>query len=160
MKTISIRQPWASLIIRGYLHGITRDWSRTYRGPLAIHAGRGQSPESEALYRDEPWKSALRELGYHEPGDLPVGVILGVVLLVRIDLTKEITDPVLQTELSFGESRLRRFTWLFAHATALELSPPVAGRAALFDTTNSLILPHLPANQLGFWRQALVDQYG
>jgi len=40
MKFLTIRQPWASLIAVGAKTIETRGWSTTYRGPLAIHAGK------------------------------------------------------------------------------------------------------------------------
>src|SRR5437764_1100202 len=84
MKTISLRQPWASLVVHDYLHAVALDWSRTYCGPLAVHAMRSHAPETEALFENEPWKSSLRALGYNQIGDLPVGVIVGVVQLVNV----------------------------------------------------------------------------
>lgn len=38
MKAISIRQPWASLIIAGIKPVENRKWKSTYTGPLLIHA--------------------------------------------------------------------------------------------------------------------------
>lgn len=40
MKALSIRQPWASLIAKGYKAIELRTWKRSYRGPLAIHASK------------------------------------------------------------------------------------------------------------------------
>ena len=46
MKAITIRQPWASLIVSLDQNGRplksveTRSWKTGYRGPLAIHAGK------------------------------------------------------------------------------------------------------------------------
>lgn len=40
MKALTIRQPWASLIALGVKTIETRSWSTSYRGPLAIHAGK------------------------------------------------------------------------------------------------------------------------
>lgn len=39
MKTLTIRQPWASLIALGAKTIETRSWTTNYRGPIAIHAG-------------------------------------------------------------------------------------------------------------------------
>lgn len=38
MKTISIRQPWASMIIHGFKPVENRSWKTSYKGPLLIHA--------------------------------------------------------------------------------------------------------------------------
>jgi hypothetical protein len=40
MKVISIRQPWAELIVRGKKDIENRTWNTCYRGPLAIHPPR------------------------------------------------------------------------------------------------------------------------
>lgn len=38
MKALSIRQPWASLIVAGVKDIENRSWRTTYRGPVLIHA--------------------------------------------------------------------------------------------------------------------------
>jgi hypothetical protein len=40
MKAITIHQPWASLIAVGAKRFETRGWKTSYRGPIAIHAGK------------------------------------------------------------------------------------------------------------------------
>jgi len=39
MKVLTIRQPWASLIIEGYKQYEFRSWKTNYRGKILIHAG-------------------------------------------------------------------------------------------------------------------------
>lgn len=39
MKVITIKQPWASLIIDGYKKYEFRSWKTNYRGKILIHAG-------------------------------------------------------------------------------------------------------------------------
>ncbi|KAA0259852.1 ASCH domain-containing protein [Hafnia alvei] len=41
MKAISIRQPWAWLIVNGYKDIENRSWRTKYRGPVLIHASQG-----------------------------------------------------------------------------------------------------------------------
>lgn len=41
MKALTIRQPWASLIIFGYKTYEFRSWKTNYRGKILIHAGLG-----------------------------------------------------------------------------------------------------------------------
>ena len=38
MKVLSIRQPWASLIVEGYKKYEFRSWKTKYRGKILIHA--------------------------------------------------------------------------------------------------------------------------
>ncbi|TIW56702.1 MAG: ASCH domain-containing protein [Mesorhizobium sp.] len=39
-RALSIMQPWAWLIVKGYKDIENRDWRTNYRGPVAIHAGK------------------------------------------------------------------------------------------------------------------------
>lgn len=40
VKVLSVRQPWAYLIIAGFKDVENRNWKTEYRGPLYIHAGK------------------------------------------------------------------------------------------------------------------------
>lgn len=46
MRALTISQPWAWLIARGHKPIENRRWTTGYRGPLLVHAGRGEQ------YRD------------------------------------------------------------------------------------------------------------
>ena len=41
MKALTIKQPWASLIINGHKQYEIRSWKTSYRGKILIHAGTG-----------------------------------------------------------------------------------------------------------------------
>lgn len=43
MKALSIRQPWAWLIVNGHKDIENRDWSTRLRGPVLIHASKGMT---------------------------------------------------------------------------------------------------------------------
>lgn len=47
MKVLTVKEPWASLIIDGYKKYEFRSWKTKYRGKLLIHAG--MSIESDML---------------------------------------------------------------------------------------------------------------
>ena len=71
MRCLSIRQPWATLIVTGYKDVENRTWRTSYRGPLLIHATR--TPDL-----------AARTHGLLTRGDiagLPCGGIIGAVML-------------------------------------------------------------------------------
>ncbi len=44
MRTLTLTQPWATLVALGAKTIETRSWQTSYRGPLAIHAGQGLGP--------------------------------------------------------------------------------------------------------------------
>ena len=53
MKTLSVRQPWAWLIVQGSKDIENRTWATSYRGPLLIHAGlQVDQPVIDALMHD------------------------------------------------------------------------------------------------------------
>ena len=41
MKVLTIKQPWATLIMQGNKRFEFRSWQTKYRGDLLIHAGKG-----------------------------------------------------------------------------------------------------------------------
>jgi hypothetical protein len=43
MKALSIRQPWAWLIVNGFKPVENRDWSTRFRGRFLIHASKGMT---------------------------------------------------------------------------------------------------------------------
>jgi ASCH domain len=43
MKALSVRQPWAYFIVRGFKPVENRQWRTQYRGPLLIHAAKGMT---------------------------------------------------------------------------------------------------------------------
>lgn len=65
MKALTISQPFASLIASGEKWIENRTWPTSYRGPLAIHAGKGTQ------YLDK-----------HELAEYPSGCVIAVARLV------------------------------------------------------------------------------
>mgnify|MGYP000870274289 CR=1 FL=1 len=80
MRALTIRQPWATLLLLGVKHWETRSWRTDYRGPLAIHAAQaGEWIGSSALRRleqrlDLPPTSLMER-------DYPLGAIIGLLEL-------------------------------------------------------------------------------
>lgn len=107
---LSVRQPWAALIVEGTKPVENRTWRTNYRGPLLIHAGR------------KPDVSAQRRYGDLVTGALDFGGIVGVVEL------RDCVDNS-ASEWAFPE----HIHWMLAEARRL---PFVAmrGRLGLFRT--------------------------
>jgi len=53
MKALTIKEPWASLIINGYKKYEFRSWKTNYRGKILIHAG--LSIEKDIIKRFESY---------------------------------------------------------------------------------------------------------
>ncbi len=45
MKALSIRQPWAWLIVNGYKPVENRNWKTNYRGKILVHAGKAMTDD-------------------------------------------------------------------------------------------------------------------
>ena len=69
MKTLSIKQPWAELILRGRKKLEIRKWNTKFRGEFYIHSSKTPDPE------------AMKKFGFEE---LPCGVIVGKAKLVGV----------------------------------------------------------------------------
>jgi hypothetical protein len=48
VKVLTVRQPWAGLLVAGIKDVENRGWRTSYRGPLLIHAGTGTDPYDAA----------------------------------------------------------------------------------------------------------------
>ncbi len=51
MQALSVRQPWAWLIVAGYKDVENRGWATKYRGRILIHAGRRAAEDAGDAYR-------------------------------------------------------------------------------------------------------------
>lgn len=87
MKALSIRQPWAWMILHAGKDIENRDWATRYRGPVLIHASKGMTRDE---YDDavETARAARRALGC-VPGltmpsfkDMQRGGVVGQVEIV------------------------------------------------------------------------------
>ncbi len=83
MKALSIRQPWAGLIMLGIKDVENRSWSTDHRGSLGIHAARTLDVSNEEL--DE----YAQEYGF-DPATLVYGALIGTVDVV--DCTMKVTS--------------------------------------------------------------------
>jgi activating signal cointegrator 1 len=77
MKTITLHQPWATLVVIGAKTIETRSWSTDWRGPLAIHASKSFPWMYRELVNLPHFAEALRRAGYPSWEHLPLGVVLG-----------------------------------------------------------------------------------
>jgi len=79
VKIISVRQPWAWLIVAGHKDIENRKWRTSYRGRLLIHASQAMEPDDFPMQRE--W---IETCGIVIPEDLPRGAIVGSVNLTEV----------------------------------------------------------------------------
>lgn len=86
MKALSIRQPWAWLIINGGKDIENRGWSTCFRGQFLVHAAKGMTRDEYEAAQD----TVEEILGYQFAHDMPLpnqlerGGIVGVADLVDV----------------------------------------------------------------------------
>lgn len=142
MKAITIKQPWASLIVLGEKRFETRSWQTKYRGPLAIHAGK--SVDKEAC--KDPWiKGVLKECGITSYKDLPTGVVLATVELVdcyKVEATLGYASVLSKgktvdgLEVAFGDYTEGRYAWELGNLQVLPLPIVAKGQLSLWEWEN------------------------
>lgn len=124
MKVLTIRQPWATLIMQGDKRFEFRSWQTKYRGELLIHAGKDID------------KEAVKRLEKYLPKDLPLGKILGKVMLVdcirmspefKEELLKENSD--IYTKSSFNEN----FGWQLENVQVFDVPIDAVGHLNLWE---------------------------
>lgn len=145
MKAITLTQPWATLVAIGAKRIETRGWSTSYRGPLAIHAGKGLGPVGGkkglmSLCRSEPFRSVLLAAGILGTPALPLGAIVATCELVAVVETAWFTThdywpayPLTDQERAFGDYTPGRFAWLLADVKPLPDPIPAKGALGLWD---------------------------
>ncbi len=124
MKVLTIKQPWATLIIQQDKRFEFRSWQTKHRGELLIHAGKGID------------KEAMKRLAKYIPDDIPRGKILGKVTLMDcIKMSPEFKQKLLEenkdiyTESSFKEN----YGWQLENVEVFEEQIEAKGKLSLWE---------------------------
>lgn len=124
MKVLTIKQPWATLIMQKDKRFEFRSWQTKYRGELLIHAGK--SIDKEAACR----------LAKYIKGELITGKILGkVVLRDCVKMTPEFKEMLLKensdiyTKSSFKEN----YGWQLDNVEVFEVPVEAKGHLSLWE---------------------------
>ncbi len=122
MKVLSIKQPWASLIVNGYKEYEFRSWKTKFRGDILIHASLGV--ETDVI-------NSFNEYNL----DYPTGVIIGRCTITDcVEVSGEFEDNlILKNELVYGLSKGR------------------ASYGFKLDNIKKFNNPITAKGQLGFW---------
>jgi len=151
MKTISLWQPWASLIATGAKKIETRSWPTNYRGPLAIHAAKYMPKPYQLEMGIEAFNRIHNALltcyphGYNRDF-LPKGeVIVTCILRDCLKVTGEIgcpghKSPILENglvitgnEFYFGDYTTGRYAWILEDIQPLPEPIPAKGMQGLWN---------------------------
>ena len=122
MKALTLHQPWAWLVAEGLKQYETRSWATSYRGPLAIHAGK-RKPKA-----DECNSAVIHAVGgIYKLQFLTLGAVVCIVDLVECIPTQRLDCIDISTDRAFGDFTPGRWAWRLANVRKIE---PVAARGA------------------------------
>ena len=137
IKTISLWQPWASLIMLGIKTYETRGWKIHYRGQLAIHATKTIIPFGRIFYdvdqEDRDYIMRSIEAAYGSYKDMPTGAVIGTVNITDCIKTTEAIRSISRIERICGDYRPGRFAWQLEDIHPFRAPLPVAGHQGLWD---------------------------
>ena len=129
MKTLSIRQPWASLLCAGVKDVENRTWAPPQDAvgrKILIHAGSAKVPENFFDTIPFEWSSEIQNAvryGWMPRHDVPTGAIIGYATLVGYS---EKTDSLWDG----GEGQIK---WQFEDPFLFDEPIPAKGKLGLFE---------------------------
>ena len=115
IKALSIRQPWAELIIMGVKDVENRSWATEHRGSLIIHAARTLDVSKEEL------KEYAEQYGF-DPDNLVYGALIGIV---------EVVDCTMMVSSDWHYKG--QYGWYLKNPKRLEVPVLMKGRLGLFN---------------------------
>jgi len=127
MKALTVRQPWAQLILQGIKVIEVRSWVPDYRGRILVHAG--NKVEEEACERLRIPKEELVK-----------GAILGSVAIVQVlEFTQDSWERLRPLTLEVGTLSGRLLGWTLGNPILLQQPLPWRGSLGLFDVPDEVI---------------------
>ena len=123
---LSIRQPWAELIVSGRKTIEVRTWTTEYRGPVFIHASKSVAEEFVPLF----------------PDVFPtyLGGLIGIVDVSSVESFNQATWSRLRPEhLVPGPMPKGAFGWKLEKAKRLLHPVPVRGQLGLFPLSEQIL---------------------
>lgn len=139
-KVLSIKQPWASMIVRGLKRFEVRSWSTAYRGPLIIHASQAAPTRAFAdeVFDENPELGKLMaKVGMSSLEDLralPRSALVGVVTLKDV-LTSDAVAKVTTVDDAtvLGGLDHENTYWLLQNAIEIEPISGINGKLNLWE---------------------------
>lgn len=129
MKVLSIKEPFASLILNNKKKIETRSWKTNYRGELYIHASMGKIPKKEYEHRE------LMDIINNT--HFQYGLILCKCNLVDcIYMTEEYIQKIKESnyqEYICGEYEVGRYAWILEGITPLPMKIQAKGKLGIWN---------------------------
>ena len=123
MKALSIKQPFAELILQGKKKIELRKWNTKFRGEFLIHA---------SLI---PNKEAMKEFGF---SDLPIGCIVGKATLVDVKKYNNEEEHALDRNFHLASSYWSNYGFILNNIKRIEKPIPCKGSLNFWEFNNKI----------------------
>lgn len=123
MKALTIKEPWASLIIEEYKKYEFRSWKTNYRGKILIHSG--MSVEKDMLSRFKDYDISINP-----------GFIIGEATIVDCILVDEKFNNELRSidSVVYGRSNhVENYAWKLENIVKYDKPIPCKGKLGLWN---------------------------
>lgn len=122
MKALTIKEPWASLIINNYKTYEFRSWKTNYRGKILIHAGLSLEKNELKYFEDY-------NLNYQ------CGNIIGEATIIDcILVTKELNKKILDINNKvYKNNHENLYAWKLENIVKYENPIPIKGKLGLWN---------------------------
>ena len=123
MKGLTIKEPWASLIVNGYKKYEFRSFKTNYRGKILIHAGLNLESDNALKFKDY-------NLNYGH-GEIIGEAYLTDCILVTDEFENELYNI---NPLVYGKSKhARKYAWKLDNVIMYEKRIPYKGKLGLWN---------------------------
>ena len=122
MKALTIKQPWASLIIEGYKKYEFRSWKTNYRGKVLIHAG--ASVDKKDMER-------FSHLNLKYPSKR---IIAEVEIEDCLELTDKLNQEIIsENNIAYGNKERTGYAWKLDNVRKIKSDKIIKGKLSLWD---------------------------
>ena len=144
IPTLSLHQPWATLVIQGHKLVETRNWpppAKLIGRRIGVHATRKVTAHRVEQSPSEDWRGIIQEynaelekrLSANWERNIPTGAMLGTVLLTdRRRVTSQQELPQSRRELLFGEYSTGRWLWMLRDPQPFKEPIPTRGNRRIW----------------------------
>ena len=121
MKVLTIKEPWASLIINGYKEYEFRSWKTNYRGKILIHVAKSIDKEK------------IKELNYnitYSSSEIIGEATITDCILVDEEFNKEL---IKDNKTVYGNNHIGLYAWKLENIKKYDKKIKVKGKLGLWN---------------------------
>jgi len=142
MRAISINQPFASLIVKGYKKFETRKWAAydsIIGQRIAICSSSGIRPEWRRHCKSEEFRKFYNQLDWPAIGKLPKGALVGTVIIETcLPMTEEWIASISDEERAYGDWKIGNYAWKLRDPEYFAGQQPVIGWMGFYDLEKAI----------------------